>query len=706
VAGWLTVSALALLAVGGAGSDPDGFALGLPSAAGALAVVLGVAVIAAWTRKGGRAGALLGLAAFPALLLAGVDHPAVRAWSGAALWPVVAVAVVVLVANDRLRAARCLFLPVVALVYIGHAARLQAVVGPEGDEPHYLMVSDSILRDHDLNLERDYAEGRYRAFFSWPLEPHYLVRGQRGEIFSLHAVGLSLLVLPAYAAGGYAGASFFMALLAVWLARELRELIRTVTDDDTADLGAWVVALSPPLVHYAGLVFTEVPAALGLALVLRRGLSPAGLSGRSGAFVGVALAFLPWLNVRYAPLALILLAFLVTARPRRPALVAVLLPLALSAVALLAYHWELYGFLDPRRVYGVRRPFSLSHAEDGFPGLLLDQEFGLLVYAPVYVLAVPGLVGLVRRHPRLGWAATTLIVFAFAMAGTWHMWRGGFNPPARFLVPVLPALAVAVAGRLRGGVGAAAAFLIGWSLWAGLVGAAEPDLVHRDRQGAAPLLREWSGAEEWTRLLPAYVLSEPDRHRLALPWATVLLLAALSRGRQARAVGLAAASAVLLVAAGTASALARPAPSARARSAVHLVGRPALRQPGWAPDARHAARWTLRDLARGTFFEPSRNPQGLALGERLPLGPGPYRVSLEVDLIGGRAPWVEVRTHPRHPRSPPPPTRRVVLSPAGRWYSGTLRIEPGEGAVDLVVRADSAFELRSIRLEAATSPFP
>ncbi len=48
--------------------------------------------------------------------------------------------------------------------------------------------------------------------------------GRDGEIYSLHAVGLSLLVLPAYAIGGYPAVSFFMALLAALLVREIREL--------------------------------------------------------------------------------------------------------------------------------------------------------------------------------------------------------------------------------------------------------------------------------------------------------------------------------------------------------------------------------------------------------------------------------------------------------------------------------------------------
>src|SRR5262249_33334657 len=196
------------------------------------------------------------------------------------------------------------FLPVGALVYGLAAARVRAQVGPEGDEPHYLMVADSLLRDHDLALERDYAEGRYRAFHPAPLEPHYRVRGRGGAIYSLHAVGLSLLVLPAYALAGYAGASFFMAGLGGSLGPAGRGLPP-----------AWMAARSPPLVHYAGLVFPEVPAALIVAAGLRHARGEA--SWRTAAAMGTAAALLPWLNVRYAVLTVALVLFALSARPSR-----------------------------------------------------------------------------------------------------------------------------------------------------------------------------------------------------------------------------------------------------------------------------------------------------------------------------------------------------------------------------------------------------
>src|SRR6185436_5016026 len=172
--------------------------------------------------------------------------------------------------------------------------RVQQQVGPEGDEPHYLMVSESLLRDRDLSLEQDYAERRYEAFYKkGPLAPHFRVRGARGEIYSLHALGLSLLLLPAYAAGGYAAASLFMALLSALLVRELRALVEAwFGEQGTANAVAWIVGLSPPLLHYAGLLFTEVPAALLLALSFRLAHEPARLRGRRLVALVTAIAFL------------------------------------------------------------------------------------------------------------------------------------------------------------------------------------------------------------------------------------------------------------------------------------------------------------------------------------------------------------------------------------------------------------------------------
>jgi hypothetical protein len=694
-AGWLVGTLAVLIASGGAASTPGGWLLGAPSwTAGiaALAVLGAAAAVLGW--DAGRW--LLGAAPFVLLVIAGVRVPGVAALAGPPLAVLVIAGLALAIAASPPRWSAAAFLPVVALVYGIAAARVQAQVGAEGDEPHYLMVADSLLRDHDLSLERDYAEGRYLPFHPAPLLPHYRVRGRGGAIYSLHAVGLSLLILPAYAAAGYAGASFFMALLAAGLAAEVRGLLRAWIGEG-ADGTAWIVAVSPPLVHYAGLVFTEVPAALIVAAALRRGRDT--VSPRTAVAMGAAVAFLPWLNVRYAILTVVLLAFVLAARPRAPVALSWVAPSLLSAALLALHHYRLYGFFDPRRVYGRNPELALGGLVTGLPGLFFDQEFGLLAYAPVFALAAFGLVALWKRSPRLTLTVIALALAVVAVAGAWPMWRGGFNPPARFLVPILPALALALAARLRGGLSAGAALLVAWGLWTGAIGAWDRPLVHRDRDGTAPLLRAASGAEEWTRLLPGFVLedSAADRARLTAIWAAALLAAGvLARpGWRGTPGGLAVASLGFLLATAVASRSSRA--RTEGRDGVRVVGRPALAVPGWSPCRAAPGTWTIADLGWGPTYEPHRAPEGALLGGRLPLPPGLYGLTLEGEAVPSALPPAYLVSGPE---GGPTISAPLALSSAG--LTGTFAVAGG-GPTTLRLRSGAPFIVKDIRIERAST---
>jgi hypothetical protein len=697
LAGAVVLVGLGFLAMGGAAASPRGMLLGVAPWAALASVVLAATGLLVLAGRG-KARPSLALALLPImlLLLTGVPLPGVKALSGSVLVPLILAVVVGSLVLARPGGSRPIFFPLVALLYMGVAGRVQVQVGPDGDEPHYLMVADSLWRDHDLSLEKDYEEGRYRDFYGRTLAPHYRVRGKGGEIYSLHAIGLSVLVLPAYVVGGYAGASFFMALLAALLALEIRELVRVWTaSDGLAEGVGWIVALCPPLIHYAGLVFTEVPAALIVAAVLRR--ATALMTPRRAVLLGTAIAFLPWLNVRYAPLAILLLAFLLWARPVVKTAVALLAPSLVSAIGLAVYHFVLYGFFDPRRVYGRRPELSLSTIPEGLPGLLLDQEFGLLVYAPLFALALPGLFELWRRDSRKGLTAVSLVAVVLGTAATWPMWRGGFNPPARFLLPVVPLLAAGVAARLCRGLNAGALLLIGWSLWTGLLGSAEPRLVHRDRDGTAPFFRAYSGAEEWTRLLPGFVLADPDRHRLSLVWIAALAAAMGLRPKVITTARLSLASIGLLAAAGTAS-LSSQARTGD-RDAARVVGRPALEVPGWRWTRSAAAVWGPEALDWGPAYEPHRHPDGVELGRRLPLRGGSYRIVLLGEDLD---PSSEAGSLEARPDGIPAGARTAFVREGG-FRSAAFELHAGSAPVTLVLHGGGPFLLQAIRLEVQPS---
>jgi MYXO-CTERM domain-containing protein len=626
-AGWLAVAATLLLGAAGARGTADGVKLNQPGMAEVAVTVAALAPTFLLSR--GRAGRI-GLGALPLLgagLLALRGGPFAYL-SGGPLFALGCGVLLAMAVGTRLRFEARLFLPVVLLVHLLASVRVQAVVGPEGDEPHYLMVADSLLRDRDLAVERDFQEGRYRAFHPAPLEPHYRVRGADGRIYSLHAVGLSLLILPAYALGGYPAASLFMALLSTALAWQVRRLVEEATGEP--DVGAavgWLVAFTPPVLSYAGLVFTEIPAALIVAFALRCVALPQVATGSKALTAAAGLAFLPWLNVRYAPLAAILLA-VAALRVRHPrGLATWLAPATVSAVAIAAWHRHVYGFFDPRRVYGQKREMDPSSIPGHLPGIFLDQEFGLLVYAPILLLGLVGLVKVAPRWARL--AGIALVLAVVLVTASWPMWRGGFNPPARFLVPLVAPLALGLAAVLRAGFGPAAALLAGWSLCVGLAGVADPALVHRDRDGGAPIFRVHSGAAEWTRLLPGWVLSEdaPAAPRMTMVWALALVVAAVPLLHRRREPG--------TMAAATAAAVAFTVIAATLASGA-AGSRDAVR-----------GRWTETswDPPFGPVYEPHRHPAGAIVGDRLPLAAGRYRLRLVGERLGP-APALAIRAEP------------------------------------------------------------
>lgn len=679
------VAVLVLLAGGGAAADPSGVRFGMPS----FAVVALSALVAAIVRASGVLGVgWLLLPASAALLSTFLPAGAssLLLFSGAPLYTFVLAAIVLAIAGRGRKPPRSLLLPAFLAIYAAVAYQAQTRVGPDGDEPQYLMVAESLLRDHDLALDQDFKEARYNAFFSRPLDPHFRIRGPEGQIYSLHAVGLSLLILPAYALGGYAGASFFMALLAAFLIREVRGLVRELTGDDALAEGtAWIVGLSPPIIHFAGLIFTEIPAALLLCIGLRTAVF--GRTPRASVVAALCVAALPWLNVRYAILSLAVFGALswrlwreeraTSAFPVRPLVTAGLLP-AVSAVAISLYHFALWGFFDPRRVYGRRREFSLDVLPEGLPGLFFDQEFGLFIYAPIFVLSFAGFVHLWRKRPSMALAALVAVGGIVATASVWPMWRGGFNPPSRFLVPLISILAGGLALTLQRGVRSSTALLAGWSLWCGIGGAMNIETIHRDRDGVAPFFRTQSGAREWTAALPSFVLPEDQQTRaLALPWALLLALPLVGAFRrpEAGAPRKPSREALLAVAAFMATAVIadRLSPRTRApeRDAVRLLGSSALLVPEFRFEGVSPAEWMIDFL-----HEPHRNPSGSLFARQVALRPGKFELILQTEDSFGVA----------------VPTLRVVEHRTGGAASWEMRAEPQAQGATFEVRARAEFD--------------
>ena len=160
-----------------------------------------------------------------------------------------------------------------AVYGIAAAAVAPSGMFPGGDEPHYLVITQSLLADGDLNIENNHQRSDYRAYFSDDLEPHVLARGVRGEMYSVHPVGLPLLAAPAFALGGYPAVVVFMLLMAAAASALAWIWVRRLTGSVSAATFASVApGLSVPFVFSAGTVYPEVAGALAVMVAFAIGL--------------------------------------------------------------------------------------------------------------------------------------------------------------------------------------------------------------------------------------------------------------------------------------------------------------------------------------------------------------------------------------------------------------------------------------------------
>lgn len=300
-----------------------------------------------------------------------------------------------------------------ALVWLGLFAAYLATIGLHafgasdyaGDEPHYVLAAESIVSDGDIDVRDELATRAYRSFYPYPLERHG--RLWRGRLNEPHGAGFPLLIAPAYALAGARGVEVFLAAIAALAVALGHRLALRVAPEPWASAAALAVGLSPPFIAYGTAVYPELAAgaALGGAALLALRLD--GRPSRRATFGCFGLlAALPWLGTKFLPAGLVVgfVAARALWRARRRTL-------AIGAVELTAFSVALWVAVN-EGLYGGPTPSSARLEGDGasFPGgylarayrlvaLFIDRDYGLLRWAPVFLLAFVG-AWMLRRSRR------------------------------------------------------------------------------------------------------------------------------------------------------------------------------------------------------------------------------------------------------------------------------------------------------------------
>jgi hypothetical protein len=378
---------------------------------------------------------------------------------------------------------------IIAVAMIGQIAH--GNFAGSGDAVHYMVAAHSVAFDRDLDVANDYSDPS--RIIRDPAGAH-AQPGVDGVLRPVHDVGLPIVAAPvvalAYAAAGTVNnwppslvrraklnpfivlrqlLSLAMIAATIGLALLFFETSAALTGQRTwAFVWTLAWALSPPILTHGYVFLTEIPSALiALFVFVRRGDLRGSQATRHGVMLGLLTGLLFLVHVRNIGLVLALAALIVW-RVRQTPMRALgyAAGLAVMGCVKVAINLRFWGapLTNPHEHLGAWPGLAafLSQSATSFAGLLFDARHGLLLAAPIFLLAPAAWILLKRQSRTTAYELLILmaayLIFVINPVTNIHGWRGGWSPAARFLVPIVSfaALAVpavlAVRGRMRAGV--------------------------------------------------------------------------------------------------------------------------------------------------------------------------------------------------------------------------------------------------------------
>jgi hypothetical protein len=368
----------------------------------------------------------------------------------------------------------CLFVP---LFLRGSHFGAPRVKG--GDEPHYLVMINSLLKDGDLDLRNNYdsaLKGSSQAgstFAGFPLDRHttWMEKGQKvrwpdlyevkGEKwgkdldgfftptlkpgvqppdgtrveYSLHPFGSPILIAsllwPFRVTSHVESAALILSNFIFFLsALAFRRILRRyVSDPGTVNLTVFLVFLGTPLWHYGRTLFTE-----SLLLTLAVGAVALVLEKKTGFWPGVLIGLGMLMKPVFLLLAVPLFWFLAREGKFKAVLRMIVAPLLAGGTILAMNNFQFGSPWQPSMTFRFGNPLA------GATGLWFSWNHGIVAFAPVVLLALAAWGKFLREKKREAVLIGSSFAVYFLLFSLWHIWDGGWCFGPRLIVPVLPFL--------------------------------------------------------------------------------------------------------------------------------------------------------------------------------------------------------------------------------------------------------------------------
>lgn len=343
-----------------------------------------------------------------------------------------------------------LIIVVLAIIF---GARFTIKMGLSGDEPHYLVMSNSLKNDKDFDIKNDYVDKVYKAYYPDNLEPHInwaLINKDASNWHSIHGPGLPMLILPGVLFSKRLGPLIILAGFALIAVLASVYFSKTVSKTSFAFLAGLLLAISIPFLSLAGYIFPDLVAGSLVALIfaiyyskLRKELVYP--------LIGLISAVLVWVHVKTTLIAVTVILYIayriiMERSEKRLRNIALLMsPFLLLILLLQVKFFQWYGVLTPNGIYkGNNQLFQISPF-NVLLASLVDPFKGLLVTSPIWFAILYGFPEWYRKNKEQLIFVSLVVIPSALIQFTFNDWAGGWSSPGRYLMLYLPVILPALA---------------------------------------------------------------------------------------------------------------------------------------------------------------------------------------------------------------------------------------------------------------------
>lgn len=339
-----------------------------------------------------------------------------------------------------------------------------------GDEPHYIMMTDSLIKDGDFNLKNDYEQSRALAYYPVPgLFPHIAVivdYMQSDKWYSMHTIGLPILLAIPYKLFGLVGARLMILVLQLLsVVLFLKILERYLHDKYRVVIGMVILYCCTFFWQNMGgifpdLVFVSIVGAAILLFARKDIVSNIGFVLLLCVGVLVHSKVLVLVGPIYIAHQLLLLTSTgLSAWLKRYS--TYVLVTVLFAIMYSSFLYVSYGVYLPSQLYGSKGQLFAGNILSNSAAVLLDRTKGLVVYFPVILIAGPYLYIAIRRLkdylllfakqlriPQTAYLSVGLSIGLLALLITqlgFDDWSGSFSPNGRYMLVFIFAMIFIIA---------------------------------------------------------------------------------------------------------------------------------------------------------------------------------------------------------------------------------------------------------------------